>query len=83
MEDVLDIVDETLISLASEYVSDDDDDFELFTSELFILIAEMVAEGEIEEVPEDDADEDLKRSWIEQSIPKIKERLNGDKSSSD
>jgi hypothetical protein len=75
-----DIVDSALDELIDGLVSDDasEEEFDEMADLFMSVYADLVDDGLIEPAPDDDSDDELKKTWVESSIPVIRDALNGE-----
>lgn len=73
-----DMIDEELLTLIHALVGEDADEEEMDAASnlLFSLVEDMVEGGEIEEIPETDAEEDSKKAWLEKCLPVLREAFD-------
>ena len=81
MEEIeLGIIDSALDKFLDEFIPDESSEEEFNEkSNLFMaLYADLVDDGLIPEVPEDESDDQLKNEWVEKAIPVLREHMQGE-----
>lgn len=73
-EDAIDIA---LLSVVQEIAGEDpsDDDLDDVSDVLFSVAEDMADDGEINDIPDNDASEEEKSAWLEKSFPTLKRKI--------
>lgn len=73
-----DVVDEALLDLIEEIAEGEEiseEEFDGVSSLVFDMAEKLVSSEEIKEIPDNDASEEEKLDWVQQSFPKLKEEV--------
>lgn len=80
MEDELsipehDLIDEELLEMIHEIVGEEAEEEEIDAASniVFNLVEQLVEEGEMDEIPDTDANEEDKQAWLSSGLPVLKE----------
>lgn len=79
-EEKFDIIDEALEKLIDEFIDEDsdEDEFDDVGETLITVYSSLVDDGLLKEVPEEEDDDELKKGWIESSIPVLRDTMKGE-----
>lgn len=72
-----DSIDVALLSVVQEIAGEDpsDDDLDDVSDVLFSVAEDMAEDGEIDDIPDNDASDDQKALWLEKSFPALKRKV--------
>ena len=76
----MDIIDDALDKLLDEFIPEDvsEEEFDSKANIFMAVYADLVDDGLIEEAPDEASGDELKKNWVESSIPVLRQHLQGE-----